>query len=78
MLTLNERRRAGRLLHAIADTIDAFRMEFRADATKGTGIDELLGQAQLLILDAASRSTLMGLPDGEQARLAKAIKPTKR
>lgn len=38
MIPLNEQRRASKQLHAIADRIDAFRAEFRDDATKGTEI----------------------------------------
>ena len=74
MLSLNERRRAGQQLHAIADRIDGFTREFHGEATKGTGIDELVEQAKTLILDAASRSPLMGVSAAEQAKLAKALK----
>jgi hypothetical protein len=74
MIPLTEQRRANRLLHAIANRIDDFRIEFHGDRTKGTGIDELVEQAKALMLDAAARTSLMGLTDADQKKLAKALK----
>jgi hypothetical protein len=63
-----------RQLHSIADKIDDFTAEFRDEATKGTGIDELVKQAKALLEDAAARTPLMGLTAAEQAKLAKVLK----
>ena len=73
-MSLIEQQRASRQLHAIADKIEGFTREFHGDATKGTGIDDLVEQAKALIIDAARRSPLMGVPATEQAKLAKALK----
>jgi hypothetical protein len=73
MIPVTEQRRANRQLHSIADKIDAFMVEFRDEATKGTGIDELVEQAKALLEDAAARTPLMGLTPAEQAKLAKAL-----
>jgi len=77
-VSLIEQQRASRQLHAIADKIEGFTREFHGDATKGTGIDELVEQAKALIHDAASRTPLMGAPAAEQAKLAKALKLKRR
>ena len=72
MVSLIEQQRASRQLHAIADKIEGFTREFHGDATKGTGIDELVEQAKVLIHDAASRTPLMGAPAGEAREGAEA------
>ena len=74
MIPLNEQRRASRQLHAIAEKIDGFTREFHDESTKGTGIEELVGEAKQMLLEAASRTPLMGLPAAEQAKLAKSLK----